>query len=50
MIQGYLRKGKEFAGRDTKGGARETSLPFAAGGAIPGQVRRVGGEKQAYPS
>ena len=45
-----LRKGRKLAGRDTKGGERETSLPFAAGGAIPGQVRRVGGEKQACPS
>ena len=41
---------EKLPGRDTKGGERETSLPFAAGGPSRGQVRRVGGEKQAYPS
>ena len=31
MIQGYLRKEEKLPGRDTNGGERETSLPFAAG-------------------
>ena len=32
MIQGYLRKEEKRAGRDTKGGAREASLPFVVQG------------------
>ena len=46
MIQGYLRRGKELAGRDTKGGAGESSLPFAAGG----RWGYAGGRVKAYPS
>ena len=45
-----IRKEEKLAGRDTKGGARETSLAFVVVGPSRGQVRRVGGEKQAYPS
>ena len=43
MIQGYLRKEEKRAGRDTKGGAREASLPSVVGRPIPGEVRMAGG-------
>ena len=38
-----LRRGKELAGRDTKGGRLESSLPSVAEGPIPGEVRMAAG-------
>ena len=38
-----LRKGKELAGCDTKGGVRESRLPSVAEGPIPGEVRMAAG-------
>ena len=44
MIQGYLRKEEKRAGRDTKGGARETSLPSVAGETSLGRYEWQPGE------
>ena len=45
-----LRKGKELLGRDTKGGARESSVPFVRRGSFLVAIRRVGRGNQVYHS